>query len=268
MPTIMLRSTPRTLQARRLVGALLATLVGVSMGVSAVGAAEIKVLTTGAFKPVAAEMASKFEAATGTKVTVENDTAGALTRKIEAGAAFDVVILTPGALAAFVRDGKVAPPVMELARVAIGVAVKEGAPQPDISSVDAFKRTLLAANKVAMIDPASGGSSGIYLEKLFERMGIADEMKRKAVLVPGGLVATRVVSGEADIAIHQISEILAVKGAVLVGPLPREIQNETIYAGALSNTTREDAAGRFLKLLAGPEAGPVLEAKGMLPPAR
>ncbi len=150
----------------------------------------------------------------------------------------------------------------------IGVAVKAGAPKPDISSVAAFKATLLAAGKVAMIDPASGGSSGIYLMRLFETMGIADAIKAKAVLVPGGLVATRVVSGEADIAIHQISEILPVKGAELVGPIPAEIQNFTVYAAALSPTpSQPQQAAAFLAALASPEAAALFEAKGMSPAA-
>ncbi|MEP9376233.1 substrate-binding domain-containing protein [Aquabacter sp. CN5-332] len=250
--------------SRRFAALLLAAFTGVGNA----GAAEITVLTTGAFKPVAAELAARFQAETGTTVKVENDTAGALVRKVEGGATFDVLILTPGALADFAKKGKVAEPVTELARVGIGVAVKEGAARPDIATVDGFKRTLLAAKSVAMIDPAAGGSSGIYLEKLFERLGIAQEMKAKAVLVPGGLVATRVVSGEADIAIHQISEILAVKGAVLVGPLPAEIQNFTVYAAAASPTAHQPEAGAFLNLLSGPQAASVLEAKGMVPPAR
>jgi molybdate transport system substrate-binding protein len=117
---------------------------------------------------------------------------------------------------------------------------------------------------VAYIDPASGGSSGIYLAQLFETLGIAAPIAAKAVLVPGGLVAQRVVSGEAELAIHQISEILAVPGAVLVGPLPAEIQNYTVYVGAVSATARDAAAAQaLLAALAGPGALPVLKDKGM-----
>ncbi len=230
-------------------------------------AAEIKVLTSGAYKPVVVALVPVFEKATGHKVTVDNDTAGALVRRVEGGEAFDVVVLTPGGLTELAKKGRVAnEPPRGLAKVGIGVAVKEGAKLPDIATSDDFRRTLLAATKVAMIDPAAGGSSGIYLAGLFERWGIAEAIKAKAVLVPGGLVATRVVSGEADLAIHQVSEILAVKGAVLAGPLPADIQNYTVYAGGISATTREpDAARGFLKTLAGPDAAAVLEAKGMLP---
>jgi molybdate transport system substrate-binding protein len=230
-------------------------------------AAEIKVLTAGAFKPVVVELVPSFEKATGHKVTVDNDTAGALMKRVDGGEAFDVLATAPGGLTELAKKGKVAnePPVV-LAKVGIGVAVKQGAPKPDISTTEAFKQELLKARKVAMIDPAAGGSSGIYLAKLFDQWGIWDQIKAKAVLVPGGLVATRVVNGEADIAIHQISEILAVKDAVLVGPLPADIQNYTVYAGGVSASSKEtDAAKAFLKALSGPEAANVLKAKGMLP---
>jgi molybdate transport system substrate-binding protein len=130
--------------------------------------------------------------------------------------------------------------------------------------VASFKATLLAARAVATIDPAAGGSSGIYLWQLFEKQGIAAQLKPKAVLVPGGLVAERVVSGEADIAIHQISEILAVPGATLVGPIPAEIQNYTVYAGGVAAATGDAVAARaFIDALASPAATAVLASKGM-----
>lgn len=149
------------------------------------------------------------------------------------------MVLTTGALEQLGKAGKVQYASTTLARVAIGVAVKAGALLPDISTVAAFQSTLLAARAVATIDPASGGSSGIYLWQWFDKVGIAERLKPKAVLVPGGLVAERVVSGQADIALHQISEILAVPGATLVGPLPDAIQNYTVYAGALSPQVRD-----------------------------
>ena len=176
----------------------------------------------GAFKPVVAALAAPvFTARTGHTLKVDNDTAGALQRRIGNGEVFDVVVLTPAAVAQLTQAGKLAAgSSTPLARVAIGVAVKQGAPAPDIGSVAAFRQALLAARAVAYIDPAAGGSSGIYLAQLFERLGIAAQIAPKAVLVPGGLVAQRLVSGEADIALHQISEILAVPGAALVGPIP------------------------------------------------
>lgn len=232
---------------------------------ASVSAADIKVLTAGAFKPVVTALVPDFEKQTGHKVTVENDTAGALVKRIAGGEAFDLVVLTPAALTGLTKSGKVMDGTAKpLARVAIGVAVKRGAVMPDISTVTAFQNTLLTARAVAYIDPAAGGSSGIYLTQLFEKMGIADRIKAKAVLVPGGLVAQRLVNDQADIAIHQISEILAVPGAVLVGPIPAEIQNYTVYAGGLSATARElSAAKALLETLSGAAARDILKVKGM-----
>lgn len=237
-------------------------------GADAAGAAELKVLTAGAFKPVVAALAPVLEGQTGHTVRIENDTAGALARRIGNGEAFDVVVLTPAAMELLEQAGRVARgSSVRLARVAIGVAVKQGAPLPAIGSESDFRQALLAARAVAYIDPAAGGSSGIYLTQLFQRMGIAAQIAPKAVLVPGGLVAQRLVSGEADLALHQISEILAVPGVTLVGPIPAVVQNYTVYAGGLAATSADLPAARaFLELLAGERAKTVLKDKGMEAP--
>jgi molybdate transport system substrate-binding protein len=230
-------------------------------------AAEIKVLSAGAFKPVVVALVPEFEKQTGHRVIVDNDTAGGLARRIAGGEAFDLVIVPPGGIEPLIKAGKVVDDsAVRLARVAIGVAVKKGAPSPDISSVAAFQEALLKARAVAYIDPAAGGSSGIYLSELFGKLGIADRIRPKAVLVPGGLVAERLVTDQADLALHQISEILAVPGATLVGPIPREIQNYTVYAGALGTGARDVAAARaLLAALKGPGAEAILKDKGMEP---
>jgi molybdate transport system substrate-binding protein len=232
---------------------------------SPASAAEIRVLTAGAFKPIVLAITPEFEKQTGHKLIVDNDTAGALQRRILGGEAFDVAVVTPAVIRELADNGKiVAGTPVNLARTAVGVAVKDGAAQPDIKTVESFKAALLAAAKVAYIDPAAGGSSGIYFSKLLETMGIADAVRAKAVLVPGGLVAQRLVTGEADLAIHQISEILAVKGATLVGPLPREIQNYTTYAGGLGTGAAQAEAGKALiAFLNGDVARRVLAEKGM-----
>jgi molybdate transport system substrate-binding protein len=160
-----------------------------------VTAADIKVLTGGAFKPVALDLIPAFEKATGHKVTLMNDTAGALVRRVNGGEAFDVLIVPDTALDALAASGKVADnSIMPLAKVGIGVAVALGAPQPDIGSTEGLRLTLLAARAVAYMDPAAGATSGIYLSKLFQSMGIASEIAKKAVLVRGGLSAERVAT--------------------------------------------------------------------------
>ena len=243
-------------------------LAAAALNLGAASAAEVKVLTAGAFKSVVTALAPEFERRSGHKLVVANDTVGALVRRIEAGEAFDLVVLTPQAIEQLGRKGKIAAgTAANLAKVGIGVVVKQGAPRPEIGSVEDFKRALLQARSVAYIDPAAGGSSGIYLDQLLTRLGIADAVKPKAVLVPGGLVAERVVNGEAEIGVHQISEILAVEGAILVGPLPPAIQNYTVYAAGVGATARQpDAARAFLELLRSQDAARVLTDRGMAPP--
>jgi molybdate transport system substrate-binding protein len=230
-------------------------------------AAEIKVLTAGAFKQVLVALLPDFERTSGHKVVVENDTVGGLTKRIEGGETFDLAVLTPAAVDALASKGKLVPGSRaNLARVGIGVVVKEGAPKPDVGSLAAFKQALLAAKSVAYIDPAAGGSSGIYVAGLLDKLGIAAEVKPKAKLIPGGAVAEHVARGEAELGIHQISEILPVKGVTLVGPLPADIQNYTVYAAALGAQAKEsDAAKALLKALSGPAAAEVLKSKGMEP---
>jgi molybdate transport system substrate-binding protein len=230
-------------------------------------AAEIKVLTAGAFKQVLLALVPEFEQATGHKVTVENATVGALSKRIEGGEAFDLAVLTPAAVKDLSAKGKfVAGSGQSLARVGVGVVVKEGAPKPDIGSVEAFKQALRAAKSVAYIDPAAGGSSGIYVAGLLDKLGLAAEVKPKAKLIHGGAVAEHIAKGEAEIGIHQISEILPVKGITLVGPLPAEIQNYTVYAAGLGANAKEtEAAKALLKALSGTAAAAVLKAKGMEP---
>jgi molybdate transport system substrate-binding protein len=248
----------------RLVGFALAgaTLCGAAI------AADLKVLSAGAIKPVIAGALPGFEHSTGHKVVIENDTAGGLLRRVRAGERFDLLVMPLPGLQQLAGGAAVpASGVVALAKVGIGVAVKEGAPKPDISSSAAFRQALLSARAVAYIDPAAGGSSGIYLAQLFEKMGIAAQIAPKAVLVPGGLVAQRLVTGEADLAVHQISEILAVPGATLVGPLPADLQNYTVYAAVVSAQSTQAAAARdLLALLAGAQVRAQLPALGMEAP--
>lgn len=229
------------------------------------GAAELKVLTAGAYRPVVMAVVPEFTRVTGHKVVVENATVGVLRERIESGETFDVVIVTPTVIEELARKGKVTSGTNRvLARVGVGVMVRAGAPKPDISTVEAFKQALLSARSVAYIDPASGGSSGIYVDRLLQRLGVAEQVRAKARLKQGGYVADLIKSGEAELGIHQISEIIPVKEVELVGPLPAEIQNYTTYAAGISSGSKEPEAARALiEALAGPAAAGVLKEKGM-----
>jgi len=254
---------------KRMLALLAGVLVPLMGTVQDSGAAEVKVLTAGAFKQIVLAVVPQFEKASGHKVVVDNDTVGALVKRIEGGEAFDVAVLAPAAMDDLTKAGRIAAgSKTTLARVGVGVMVKAGAPTPDISTVDAFKRALLSARSVAYIDPASGGSSGIYVANLLQKLGIADDIKPKAKLKQGGYVADLVKSGEAEIGIHQISEIVPVKEVTLVGPLPAEIQNYTTYAAGISANAKEsEAAKALIQALSGPEAAAVLKDKGMERPA-
>jgi molybdate transport system substrate-binding protein len=253
----------------RALGVLLfASAAFIAVGAQIVLAAEIKVLTAGAMRAVVVMLLPDFEKQTGHKVTIDNATVGELTKRIAGGEAFDVAIITPTVIDDLTSIGKIAVGSRtDLAKVGMGVAVKEGSRLPDISSVDAFKRMLLNAKSVAYIDPKVGGSSGIYFDKLLDRLGIGDQIRPKAKLKQGGNVAELVVSGEAEVAVHQISEIVPVRGAVLVGPLPAEIQNTTFYAAGIGAGANDAAAANALiEFIAGPASGPILKTKGMEKP--
>ena len=230
--------------------------------------AELVVLSAGAISDVAKTLAPTLKMPPGETIVIRTGTVGALVSRVLEGETFDVVLLSPAGLIRLTKADKVDGfSQVELARVGVGVAVRTGAPLPDISTVGAFRATMLNARSVAYVDPASGASSGAYVDKLFHTLGIAGEMAPKSVRVNGGLVAKALLDHSADIGIQQISELTAVHGVTLVGPLPPEIQNETTYDGAIAvGTLRRDTAKAFLAVLTSPAAVPVLAAHGMLPP--
>lgn len=247
--------------------ALASAVLAGSLLSGAAGAAEVKVLTAGAYKPVLLDLQPMFEQS-GDRLVVSNDTAGGLAKRVDAGEAFDVLVVTDAGIKAQVSKGKiVAEFARNLARVGVGVAVKAGAPLPPIGTLEAFKAAILAAPSVAYIDPAAGGSSGIYLSGLFERLGIGAAVKPKAVLVQGGLVADKVASGEAAIGLQQVSELMVVPGVTVVGPLPAEVQNYTVYAAGLSAGAAQPAAARrLLELMGSDTARAILARRGMEAP--
>jgi molybdate transport system substrate-binding protein len=234
------------------------------MAGSAARAAEIRVLSSNAVKTTLEELAPRFEKATEHKLAFTFGASAALTSDIEKGATFDVAILTASGIDDLLKRGKLAGSRTDLARSSSGMAVRKGAPKPDISTTDAFKRTLLAAKSIAYVEQ---GGTGIYLKGLFERLGIADELKPKIKLLPPtNPAAFAVANGEAEIGMTQISEILPYAGAELVGPLPAEIQLYTIFsAGTAANAKEQEAARAFIKFITSPAAAPAFKAKGLEP---
>jgi molybdate transport system substrate-binding protein len=238
------------------VGRWLAVAAAVLVGGAAAraDAVEIKVLSAGAVKSMVTELAEAFRQETGHTVKLASATVGELRKKVAEGEGADVVILTDAAVDDLTAQGVLAAGTRtDIARTAIGIAVREGAPLPDISTVEAFKQTLLSAKSLVYVDPARGATSGIHFAGVLARLGIADAVKGKTLLWPGGFAAEAVAKGEADLCVHQISEILPVKGVTLVGPLPRDLQKVTTYSAALpTRAEAPEVARAFVAFLARP----------------
>jgi molybdate transport system substrate-binding protein len=210
----------------------------------------------------------KFEA-TGHKITLVSLASGAITKKVMEGETADVLFSTTGGIETLAKDGKVvAGTGTAIANSGMGVAVLKGAPKPDISTPEKFKQVLLNAKAVAYTDPAGGGASGAYMVKLLEKLGITNEINAKAKLAHGVPSATLVVKGEADIAIQQLPELLAVPGVEIVGPLPGNLQNVTPFAaGVHVSSQNADAAKALIKFFQTTEAIAIIRSKGLEPPA-
>jgi len=234
-------------------------------GVGSAAAAEVRVLSAGAMKAMVSELSEGFKKETGHTVAITSDTGGGLRKRVEGGEKADVLVAPDAAMDALVKSNHaVASTRSDLAKTAIGVAVREGAPQPDISTVDAFKRALLEAKSIVYNDPAIGATSGIHFAAVLERLGIAEAVKPKTVLWKGGYAAEALVNGQAELCVHQISEILPVKGVTLVGPLPAEVNKVTTYAGALlASSPTPEAARAFLAYLARPDFRAKFAAAGL-----
>lgn len=217
--------------------------------------AEIKVLSAGAVQPMVDSLGAEFERETGHKLILNFGTAGALRDRLQSGEKADLAVLSAAAIEALEKAGLFVPgSKTDVGRTVTGVAVREGVPLPDISTVEAFKKTLLAARKVSYTDPKGGGSSGTFFAALLERLGIADAVNAKAVLLGRGYeVAEAVASGEVDIGTTFVSEILTVKGAKVVGPLPPSLHNVNTYTGAvLAGSAHRDVAAALLRKLIDP----------------
>lgn len=236
-------------------------MVALSTGLQA---ADIRVMSTNGVKSVLEELVPQFEKATSYKLSIRYAPAADLKGLIEKGEAFDVAILTAAAIDDLIRQGKLAAPTRaDIARSGAGVAIRKGAPQPDITTPDAFKRTLLAAKSVAYVGT---GATGAEVRKIFERFGIANEMKAKTKLLSGISAAAAVARGEAELGFSQVSELMGIDGAELLGPFPPGFEVQTVFPAAVGTGAREPAAGQALiKFLTAAAAAPVIRSKGMEP---
>ena len=226
----------------------------------------LRILSTLAVMGAMRDLTAQYKTETGTDITADFAPTVALLDRLRAKEIADIAILTAQGIDDLTRESIIRPNTRtDVALSFVGIAVKAGAPKPDIATVDAFKTTLLAARSVAY---AKIGASGIFFAGLIQRLGIATEINAKAVIVPAGFTAERLVSGEADLAVQQISELMVVPGIEVVGPLPAEIQTTaTFSAGLLTAATQPDQAAAFLRFLASPTNAEALRRAGLEPAA-
>ncbi len=225
--------------------------------------AELKVLSGNGSRAAVRELCTQFEKATGHKIDLTFGVNPEVKSKIEAGERFDVVVGNPPIIDALIKDGIVVGPRVDFGQAGLGVAVKSGTPKPDISSVEAFKRALLASHAVAF---PGKGASGIYFVSLLDRMGIKAEMQSKLKPMAAEDTVEVVARGEADMVVVVSTRISDVPGVDRVGPIPEELQTKIGFAAGLSASTKEpDAAKALIRFLSAPAAAPTLRSKGVDP---
>jgi molybdate transport system substrate-binding protein len=233
----------------------------------AANAAEVKVWAGAVMPGVFAELGPQFERVTGHKIVIQYGPGLSFKRQVEAGEAFDLAIIGSDVVDDLIKQGKIAGDTRaDIVRVGIGVGVREGARKPDISSVDAFKNTLL---NVKSITYAPEGAPGRHLAKVFDRLGIAEQVKARIKPNPVNRVPQAVADGEVELAIHPTPTLVSAKGVQLVGLLPAELQDWFVNTAGVSTTARQpDAARALIKHLTTPEAAAVIRAHGMEFPGR
>lgn len=224
---------------------------------------EIKVMASAAFKEAYLELVPEFERTTGHKVVTIWIPSAQMMSRLKGGEVVDLVILAADAIDELINLGKIAPGSrVDLAKSGVAVAVRAGAPRPDISSGEALKRAVLAAKAIVY----SHGPSGVYLAGLFQRMGIAEQLKPNVKLVQGEPAGAVVARGEAEIGFQQMSELLPVSGIDILGPLPADVQRITVFSAGLHvGAKAPDAARALVKFMTAPAAVPVIRRKGMEP---
>jgi molybdate transport system substrate-binding protein len=230
--------------------------------------AELTIYSSIGVRSAAEELFRQFEKQSGHKLVVTWGTAPMLVKRIESGEAVHVLILSRAGIDALLKQGKIAPGSdVTLAGSGVAIAVKAGAPKPDISTPEALKQALLKAKAIAYSEPSAGGASGVYFAKLLERMGIAEAMKPKTKYPPpGGFSAELLMTGEAELAVQQKPELLHVAGAEIVGFLPGDLNMVTEFAaGLMPGSKNADAAKALIKMLRSPEAKTIFRSKGLDP---
>jgi molybdate transport system substrate-binding protein len=231
---------------------------------SAAGAAEIKMIASNAVKEAYSKLVPVFEKKTGHHVTTDWGGTDDIVKRTAGGEVADIVITTAAYIDDLTKQGKLVPGShVDLAKSTIGVALRPGAPKPDLSSGEGLKKSLLAAKSIIL----SGGPSGVYLADLFQKMGIAEQIKAKTTrLPPGASPGEAVAHGQGDIGFTQVSELLAVKGIDYLGPVPADVQQVTVFsAGIPHNAPQPDAAKALARFLTSPEAAPILRETGLQP---
>ena len=229
----------------------------------------IQILSARAPQMALQKLFEDFTRQTGHAVTASYGTVGAIGERFKAGEAADLLILSPSGLAAL-GDSLIAGSATEVARAGLAVAVRSGARAPDLSTPQAFKAALLAARSASYSDPKAGGSAAAYFAALLERLGIAHNVNAKAALGRNGHhVAELVADGTAELGISFLSELVAIKGVTIAGPLPAELQNHTVYAAAVALASQEREAARALMAwITRPEADATWRAAGLEPAGR
>jgi molybdate transport system substrate-binding protein len=243
---------------------IIAAAAGAVLASGSANAVEIKVLSTQAAERAYRELVPQFEAASGHKVSTVFTGTVDVQRRIAAGEMYDLIIMAGPALDDFIKAGKVvAGSRVDIAKSGVGAAVPAGAPKPDIGTVDALKKTLIAAKSIGY----STGPSGVYLMGLFDRLGVADVVKAKLKQTPTGVfVATIVASREVEIGFQQVSEFQHAPGVDYIGPLPAEVQEVTVFsAGIQTGAKQPEAAKAWVKFLTAPAATPVYRKMGLEP---
>jgi molybdate transport system substrate-binding protein len=230
---------------------------------------DLVVFSTIGVRSAAEQLFAQFGKTSGHTLAVTWGTAPMLVKRIEDSDTADLVVLSRAGIDALQKQGKIALGTdTTLASSGVGIAVKAGAPKPDISTPEALKRTLLAAKSIAYSEPSAGGASGVYFAKLLERMGIAEEMKPKTKYPPpGGFSANLLMTGEAELAVQQKPELLHVAGAEVIGLLPGDLNVVTEFAAAIMTGGRNaDAAAALIEMLQSSQAGAVFRSKGLVTP--